>query len=180
MASKQTPNYGLNQWEAEDKVIRTEFNADNLKVDTALASKASQADLTALTSTVNTKAAQTALNSLSTTVTNLSNTVTTGLAKKYGTDNPYIVTGTYTGDGATTRTITIGFRPSYLIVYAIYPNGAESGYYMRLSGTEAFQHLRQYSGNSQIQTTNLKFLDRYPPPASRRRCPCCPGGSAAG
>lgn len=37
MASNQTPNYGLNQWAATDRVIRTEFNADNEKIDAALA-----------------------------------------------------------------------------------------------------------------------------------------------
>ena len=37
MASGQTANYQLNQWEAEDKVLRTEFNADNAKIDAALA-----------------------------------------------------------------------------------------------------------------------------------------------
>ena len=37
MASGQTANYQLNQWEAEDKVLRTEFNADNAKLDAALA-----------------------------------------------------------------------------------------------------------------------------------------------
>lgn len=36
MASGQTTNYGLNQWAAEDKVIRTEFNEDNAKIDAAL------------------------------------------------------------------------------------------------------------------------------------------------
>ena len=40
MASNQTSNYGLNQWEATDQVLRTEFNADNLKVDTALKKQA--------------------------------------------------------------------------------------------------------------------------------------------
>ena len=40
MASNQTSNYGLNQWEATDQVLRTEFNADNLKVDTALKNQA--------------------------------------------------------------------------------------------------------------------------------------------
>ena len=40
MASNQTSNYGLNQWEATDQVLRTDFNADNLKVDTALKSQA--------------------------------------------------------------------------------------------------------------------------------------------
>ena len=39
MASNQTSNYGLNQWEATDQVLRTEFNADNSKIDTALAGK---------------------------------------------------------------------------------------------------------------------------------------------
>ena len=37
MASGQTTNYQLNQGEAEDKVLRTEFNADNAKIDGALA-----------------------------------------------------------------------------------------------------------------------------------------------
>ena len=36
MASKYTENYGLCQWEATDQVLRTEFNADNAKVDAAL------------------------------------------------------------------------------------------------------------------------------------------------
>ena len=33
MASGQTSNYGLNQWAAEDKVLRTDFNQDNAKLD---------------------------------------------------------------------------------------------------------------------------------------------------
>ena len=37
MASGQTTNFGLNQWAAEDKVLRTDFNADNAKLDAALA-----------------------------------------------------------------------------------------------------------------------------------------------
>ncbi len=36
MASGQTSNYGLNQWAAEDKVVREEFNQDNTKIDTAM------------------------------------------------------------------------------------------------------------------------------------------------
>ena len=36
MASNYTSNYGLCQWEATDQVLRTEFNEDNVKVDTAL------------------------------------------------------------------------------------------------------------------------------------------------
>lgn len=36
MASNQTTNYNLNQWAAEDRVLREEFNQDNAKIDTAL------------------------------------------------------------------------------------------------------------------------------------------------
>ena len=57
MASNQTSNYGLNQWEATDQVLRTDFNADNLKVDTALKSQA-------------------------TTISNLAVQITDGLAEK--------------------------------------------------------------------------------------------------
>ena len=31
-----TPNYGLHQWEAGDNFLRTDFNADFSKIDTAL------------------------------------------------------------------------------------------------------------------------------------------------
>ncbi|NBI10538.1 hypothetical protein D1641_11015 [Colidextribacter sp. OB.20] len=31
-----TPNYQLSQWEAEDRVLRTDFNADNAKIEAAL------------------------------------------------------------------------------------------------------------------------------------------------
>ena len=36
MASNHTTNYNLNQWEATDKVLRTDFNEDNAKIDAAL------------------------------------------------------------------------------------------------------------------------------------------------
>ena len=37
MATNHTANYQLNQWEATDQVLRTDFNEDNTKVDAALA-----------------------------------------------------------------------------------------------------------------------------------------------
>ena len=36
----KTENYQLNQWDPEDRVTHTDFNADNAKIDAALASKA--------------------------------------------------------------------------------------------------------------------------------------------
>ena len=38
MSTNHTTNYDLNQWEATDKVLRTEFNEDNAKIDAALKS----------------------------------------------------------------------------------------------------------------------------------------------
>ena len=36
MSTNHTPNLNLCQWEATDKVLRSDFNADNLKIDAAL------------------------------------------------------------------------------------------------------------------------------------------------
>ena len=36
MPANHTPNYNLNQWEPEDRVLRTDFNADNAKIDAAV------------------------------------------------------------------------------------------------------------------------------------------------
>ena len=40
MASNQTEYWGLNQWSGDDKFMRTEFNEDNARIDTALSRKA--------------------------------------------------------------------------------------------------------------------------------------------
>ena len=59
MASNYTEHYDLCQWEATDQVQRTDFNADNAKIDAALdalagqvAEKADGDDLAALSETV--------------------------------------------------------------------------------------------------------------------------------
>ena len=36
LASKHTEHYGLNQWEANDQVLHSDFNEDNAKIDAAL------------------------------------------------------------------------------------------------------------------------------------------------
>lgn len=36
MSANHTANFGLSQWEATDRVLRTDFNADNEKIDAAL------------------------------------------------------------------------------------------------------------------------------------------------
>ena len=44
MASNYTTNYNLCQWEPTDQVQRVDFNADNIKIDTALATIKATAD----------------------------------------------------------------------------------------------------------------------------------------
>ena len=34
---KKTTNYQLNQWDAEDRILREDFNQDNKKLDDAIA-----------------------------------------------------------------------------------------------------------------------------------------------
>lgn len=83
MASNQTKNYGLNQWERTDKVVMEDFNADNAAIDAALGaadaraealakSKADQSALAALQTAVNGKASQSDLTSLQNTVSAVS------------------------------------------------------------------------------------------------------------
>ena len=68
MATNQTTNYQLNQWEPIDQVLRTDFNADNAKLDAALKSlsdqviqKADASTVSALSQAVAAKAEQSAL-----------------------------------------------------------------------------------------------------------------------
>ena len=96
-----TQNYQLNQWEALDKVQRTDFNADNAKIDAALRALDTG------------KAEKSALNTLSQTVAGH----TAALA---GKGNCQIATGTYTGDGTIGAenkiTLTFPFAPKLVIV----------------------------------------------------------------
>lgn len=83
MASNYTSNYNLCQWEATDQVLRTDFNEDNAKVDSALKGLATQ---------LGTKATQSALNAVAATI-------------------PKIAVGIYQGDGVNGRIINVGFTP---------------------------------------------------------------------
>ena len=66
MATNHTANYELSQWLSTDQVLRTDFNADNAKLDAALAGKAEAETMSALQTAVASKAAQTALDLLET------------------------------------------------------------------------------------------------------------------
>ena len=83
---QKTQNYQLNQYEPQDAFLRTNFNADNQKIDAALGQ---------LSQRVDGKAERTELDQ-----TNAS------VAKKCE-----IYLGSYTGDGAESRNIELGFPP---------------------------------------------------------------------
>lgn len=90
MSTNHTSNYNLNQWVKSDRVLMSEFNADNAKIDAAV--KAVDNRVTSLSSTVSGKASQSALNTLQSTV----NSHTAALA---GKGNCQIYVTSYTGAG---------------------------------------------------------------------------------
>lgn len=100
MASNQTTNYQLNQWEPTDQVLRTDFNADNAKLDAAL---------TVLAEDVNEKASQAVLDTLTQTVAGH----TALLAQK---GNCQVYTTAYTGTGTVSRTFSFPKQPLLVII----------------------------------------------------------------
>ena len=108
MATNQTTNYQLNQWEPTDQVLHIDFNADNAKVDTALAglaeNKADQADLDALSG---------AVTGLASTVAGHT-TALTALGNCEIQVTSYVGTGTYGEENPTV--INFSKRPAFLLV----------------------------------------------------------------
>mgnify|MGYP001049631350 CR=1 FL=1 len=94
MSTNHTSNYRLCQWERSDKVLMEDFNADNAKIDAALAGKAEGSALEALAGTVTGKADASALSALS-------QTVSGHAAALAGKGNCQIWTTTYVGNGYT-------------------------------------------------------------------------------
>ena len=91
MSSQKTEHYELNQWLATDQVLRTDFNADNAKVDAALDALAGQL-------------AEKADTSLFTTLSGTVNTLS-------ATRNARVYISSYTGNGAASRTFSFPARP---------------------------------------------------------------------
>ena len=91
MSTNYTEHYNLCQWEPADKVLREDFNADNAKLDAALAAQ------------------QTAIEKAQADVD-----------AAYRPAFPPVVTGCYSGSGAASATIRLGFRPRAVLVL---PNG---------------------------------------------------------
>ena len=109
MASEYTANYELPIWAADDAFLREEFNEANQKIDGALAGKAGKTELAAAKTNLEAQigAVEAAL---------ASKADATAVAAKCE-----IVTGTYTGTGSASRTISLGFKPK--AVYVCRENG---------------------------------------------------------
>lgn len=109
MSTNKTSNYQLNQWVKSDKVLMEEFNADNAKIDAALASKASTSALSSAQSTLNSK------------ITNLQSTVS-GQGTALSLRNCRFVTGSYQGEAqeATSGPVTLTFpyKPVFVFLCA--------------------------------------------------------------
>ena len=111
--------------------LRTDFNADNAKLDAALAEKAEVETVSALQTAVASKAEQTALAALAARVTALE-------------ARPYIVTGTYTGDGTASQFIFLGFTPKALLVVGAWSAmSRDNSYYGGLALEETQQGTRR-------------------------------------
>jgi len=113
MASKQTEHLKLYQWEADDEVLRADFNADNAKIDAAVADLEQKL----------TSAAAEAQRKLDTVATEAQQKLDAAearldVAKADKAALPKIATGSYTGNSSPTgQTISLNFTPDLVAVW---------------------------------------------------------------
>ena len=149
MASNYTSNYNLNQWSASDRVLRTEFNADNAKIDAALAGKASSSSVSSLQTTVDglktSKADKTALDALKATVGQHTTTLS-------GKGNCQIYAGSYQGKGGAgaDNPCSLTFANKPMMVVVVSPTGTAMTLYQgQTQGLQGGSHITiSWSGNS--------------------------------
>lgn len=139
----KTENYALNQWDAQDKVQRADFNADNVRLDAALSGLAAADG--AINTALSGKADVSALSALSQTVSGH----TSALALK---GNCQIWTTTYTGTGGFgvdyPNRITFPKKP---LLVMIYPHGSSQvSWIMPIDGIMAhtYSNRASWSGST--------------------------------
>lgn len=128
MPTNHTPNYQLNQWEAKDKVLRTDFNADNAKIEIAMSRLSERAS------------------ALEGRTSNLEGGAYTIL-------NPQVCFGAYTGSGTEKKTITLGFRPKLVLALrSTFQTGTGTYFYsgMALDGSLATSGVRIVSDGFEV------------------------------
>lgn len=124
MPTNHTTNYQLNQWVKSDQVKMEDFNADNAKIDAALAGlssgKADKSALSSLQSVVDGKASTTALNGVQSTlnskITGLQSTVT-AQGTAVGKRNCAVYFNTYQGEGGDQITFDFPSKPWFVIIF---------------------------------------------------------------
>ena len=139
MSSEKTEHYELNQWLATDQVLRTDFNADNAKIDAALNTLAGQ---------VSGKADGEAFQALSGTVAEH-----TAAIAQLG--NCQIYTASYTGNGSDSRTHTFPGPPAAVLIAGphIYIVALrENGQAMSQNGGTYWELNTVWSGNDLTMT----------------------------
>ena len=141
MGTNKTEHYGLHQWVPEDEFLRTDFNENFEKLDSALytAEQNLRTDLTGDVQQLNTAldtlerelradhdaditqmeaalstAQQTLRSEFNTSIQQVNTTLASVQALAQGRAN--IVFGTYTGDGAESRTIDLGATIKWLLL----------------------------------------------------------------
>ena len=129
MSTNKAQNYQLHGWAPEDEFPRGELNANFTKLDTALKAEET-ARAAAVTAEANTRAAAV-------------NTLNTALAGK-------VVAGTYTGNGAASQTISLGFTPK--IVFVAGTNGRMNESPRTHAGLAYTGHPAANAGNAPIVT----------------------------
>ena len=151
MSTNHTTNYDLNQWEGTDKVLRTEFNADNAKIDAALKTNADAiaAETAARTAALGQKADQSALSSLAQTVSGHTAALTQlGNCQLYHTT--YVGTGT--ADFTAPSSLTFPHKPYVLFV------GGGNEQFIALRGMESALGIRGLLDRRYGHAILLEFL----------------------
>ena len=145
MSSQKTEHYELNQWLATDQVLRTDFNADNAKIDAALNTLAGQ---------VSGKADGEAFQALSGTVAEHTAAIAQlGNCQIYTTS--YVGTGTFTYQNRTQLTFPATPR-------AVFITGSGDIFLAFCPGTRAqllFSDETASCGNLLWTETSLSFYD---------------------
>lgn len=143
MGTYKTEHYGLHQWVPEDDFLRTDFNENFEKLDTALHAAEQNlradltgdvqrldtaldtlerelradhdADITQVESALST-AQQTLRSEFNSSIQQVNTTLASVQALAEGRAN--IVFGTYTGDGRSSTTVNLGFAAKWIVVFA--------------------------------------------------------------
>lgn len=111
-SSNKTSRLGLNQWLGSDKPKKDDFNNDNRLLDAATA------DILTRLADAKTQADANA-RSLGDHAANTATHVSSAEKALWNAPRETLTIGAYTGNGAMTRTISLGFRAAFGVLYAV-------------------------------------------------------------